>query len=122
MLRPVSIEAQPQAWLTGALFGITAVVFILTSAALIAALVRQNPRPPTPATGSAQDDRGRIRAVVTAVGATAVVLAVVVAASLAAGPHRERAGPPASGALAVEITGHLWWGRSPIWRRRAAPR
>ncbi|HEY9444539.1 MAG TPA: hypothetical protein VIQ25_14985, partial [Gemmatimonadales bacterium] len=84
MLRPVSIEAQPQAWLTGALFGITAVVFILTSAALIAALVRQNPRPPTPATGSAQDDRGRIRAVVTAVGATAVVLAVVVAASLAA--------------------------------------
>src|SRR6185369_4286440 len=82
VLRPVSIEAQPQAWLTGALFGI------------IAALVRQNPRPPTPATGSAQDDRGRIRAVVTAVGATAVVLAVVVAASLAAGPHRERAGPP----------------------------
>jgi len=107
VLRPVSIEAQPQAWLTGALFGITAVVFILTSAALIAALVRQNPRPPTPATGSAQDDRGRIRAVVTAVGATAVVLAVVVAASLAAGPHRERAGPP--DALAVEITGHLWW-------------
>ena len=122
MLRPVSIEAQPQAWLTGALFGITAVVFILTCAALIAALVRRDPRPPTPAAGIAQDDRGRIRAVVTAVGATAVVLAVVVAASLAAGPHRERAGPPASGALAVEITGHLWWGRSPIWRRRAAPR
>lgn len=90
MLRPASVEAQPEAWLAGMLFGISAVVFILTSAALLLALARRSdPRPPTVPDAPRPGDRGRIRAVVTAVAATVVVLAVVVAASLAAGPRHE---------------------------------
>ncbi len=109
VLRPASVEAQPEAWLAGMLFGISAVVFILTSAALLLALARRSdPRPPTAPEAPRPGDRGRIRAVVTAVAATVMVLAVVVAASLAAGPRHE-GGAPAPGALAVEVTGHLWW-------------
>jgi cytochrome c oxidase subunit 2 len=108
VLRPASVEAQPQAWLIGALFGITAVVFVLTCTAVIVALMRRadaGPRPPTD--GPVPGDRWRIRGVTAAVVATAVVLAVVVAASLAAAPRHVR--PGGADALAVEIVGHLWW-------------
>jgi cytochrome c oxidase subunit 2 len=102
------MEAEPQAWLIGALFGITAVVFIATTAAVILALTRRT-APPSPSEGPVAGEGGRVRAVQAAVVTTAVVLAVVVAASLAAAPPHAGKGRPTPDTLAVEIIGHLWW-------------
>ena len=108
VLRPAAVEAGSQAWLIGALFGIIAVVFIATSAAVILGLARRS-APASPSDGPGAGDRGRVRAVRAAVVATAVVLAVVVGASLAAAPPHAGNGRPTPDTLAVEITGHLWW-------------
>lgn len=108
MLRPASIEAEHQAWLIGALFGIVAVVFIATSAAVIVALTRRTALVSPPG-GAGDRERGRLRAVRAAAAATAAVLATVVAVSLAAAPSHVGRGRPTPDSLAVEITGHLWW-------------
>jgi cytochrome c oxidase subunit 2 len=83
----------------------SAIVFTLVSGFVLAALMRRGPRPHRP--GAAPSDVPLTRAIVIATITTALVLVLLLTASVWAG--RSIASLRADSAVSVAVVGHQWW-------------
>ena len=102
-LNPAGPVAASIANLTWWFFGVCAVVYVLTMAALVWALVRR--RKPSDDAPGTSTRLGWIVAGAAAV--TVVTLVVLTVSSVVAG--RGLTSPSGPGAITVDVTGHQWW-------------
>jgi cytochrome c oxidase subunit 2 len=102
-LNPAGPQAGAIAWLTWLFLGVCGVVYVLTIAALIWALVRR--RRPSDDEPETSQRLGWVIGGATAV--TVVTLVILTVTSVATG--RGLTSPAGPGAVTVTVTGHQWW-------------
>jgi len=105
VLAPAGTQSSTISQLWWLMFGVSAVVFVLTMTFVVAALVRGVAR--VRSGEPAPSDRQLSRGVAVAVGATVVILIALLVVSVWTG--RSVASLHASSAVTIEVTGHQWW-------------